>query len=321
MAKTHSWRVSTEEARRRLANINPRVSVVSKINAPGRAKFSCKCTECGHTWQTTWGILRIGCGCPICGAAKAVADHAKQCKYTTALVRSKLHSINPHIKIIGCYTGSAQPLPCICRKCGYKWSPIWESLQQGCGCPRCFDSKRGMSQKLTIDIVRRRLRSISPSVRIISDTYVNASTKLQCFCTKCKKTWFASWVGLSQGKACGKCTIGSSEEDVRKCLEQLTNMQWPRATPSEVPWLHGLYLDGYCRTFISRMYPNGAAFEFQGPQHYKLCYHNKYSQDVLKVQKRRDWRKRYQCWQHGVRLIRVPYWVKDIHTYLKTRVN
>lgn len=142
----------------------------------------------------------------------------------------------------------------------------------------------------------------------------------------CGHVWTTTWdkiriLAWSKSKIdCPTCfpSYLHSEEEVRRTLERLTGLKWPRANPSEVSFLHGLHLDGYCRGLKSAKFPNGTAFERQGEQHYKLVSlgGKRDSLQELAKRKRRDWRKKYQCWYHGIRLIKVPYWIKDLESYL-----
>jgi hypothetical protein len=73
-----------------------------------------------------------------------------------------------------------------------------------------------------------------------------------------------------------------------------------------------LELDGYNEK-------KRVAFEYQGRQHYELCYLNRYSEEKLKDIQTRDLFKEKICQQQGVNLIVVPYWIpknnwKDLFT-------
>lgn len=173
------------------------------------------------------------------------------------------------------------------------------------------------------------LATICSSAVVKCSSYVNRKS-LILVTFSCGHTWTTTWdkiriLAWSRSEIdCPTCfpSCLHSEEEVRRTLGKLTGLKWPRANPSEVPFLHGLHLDGYCRELKSVKFPNGTAFERQGEQHYKLvnlggkCDSTK----ELTKRKRRDWRKHIQCWRHGVRLIKVPYWVKDLESYLREKL-
>jgi len=174
--------------------------------------------------------------------------------------------------------------------------------------------------RLTTSEVKARLKEINPTIETIGKYLDSNKSPLKCKCLVCKHRWTSSWGNLNQRHGCPRCSAGKSEEDVRLILEEMTGKKWPSANPTDVPFLHGLTLDGFCRELKSKKFPNGTAFERQGEQHYHLFRWNNFNHDELLKQKRRDWRKRTQCWRHGIRLIRIPYWIKDVKGYLKRRV-
>lgn len=49
---------------------------------------------------------------------------------------SKIHSINPNIKIVGKYHGTNKSVDCECKICGHPWSPVANTLYEH-GCPVC----------------------------------------------------------------------------------------------------------------------------------------------------------------------------------------
>lgn len=65
-----------------------------------------------------------------------------------------------------------------------------------------------MPRRLTLDIVKERLRVINPSIEILSEEYVNNTTNLECKCLVCGYKWHARFANLSQGKGCHKCNGG-----------------------------------------------------------------------------------------------------------------
>lgn len=62
-----------------------------------------------------------------------------------------------------------------------------------------------MAKKLTIDVVKKRVKTKSPNTIILSDEYVNAKTKMKCKCKKCGFEWSSIWDSLRRGKGCPEC--------------------------------------------------------------------------------------------------------------------
>lgn len=289
-------RFSSALIKEKMAKINSNVKMLGeyiKSDTPIR----CRCMRCQHVWSPIWDNLKQGKGCPKC--AGKLQD--------TASIKRTLRSISPSIKLEEEYSKSDVPIKCSCRECGYMWSPIWDNLKQGQGCPQCSNVA-----KLDISVVKERLRTINPNIRIVGK--YKSGKPIACKCKGCGRRWRAGWDSLQAGHGCPHCTAHLREEEARKTLEKLTGWRFPKANPSEVPWLHGLHLDGYNRK-------HGIAFELQGRQHYELVDFGgkKDTLGELHKRKRNDARKRVQCWRHGVKLIVIPYYIKDLYVYLSKR--
>lgn len=75
-------------------------------------KIKCKCKQCGHNWETTPAHLKRGQGCPQCKVQKISRKLLKSREEFIAEVKK----INPHIDIIGEYTGARKKILCQCNK-------------------------------------------------------------------------------------------------------------------------------------------------------------------------------------------------------------
>jgi hypothetical protein len=75
-----------------------------------------------------------------------------------------------------------------------------------------------------------------------------------------------------------------------------------------------LELDWYCADLK-------LAIEYNGEQHYRYLPRFHRSQKDFKEQQGRDRLKRRLCQKHGITLIVVPYTVKNLETYLKSKLR
>lgn len=274
----------------------------------GSIYLRCACSKCNHLWGAYWGNLQQGHGCPRCSGSLQL---------TTREVKARLRKINSDLRILGEYKNSKSQLRVHCLSCGCMWSTRWNDLSNGHGCPQCRDLNRGATQRLSLEKVKRRLKKLHPQVEVLEKRYVNALTPMRCRCKGCGKVWRNTWGNFQQGCGCA-CGAWKSENEVREIIERLTGTKWPPAPPSEVPWLHGLHLDGYDKK-------NKRAFEFDGDQHDRVVpyFHGKGSNafTAFKEAEKRDWRKNKQCWRHGIKLVRIPYKVKDKKDYIRAKLK
>lgn len=72
-----------------------------------------------------------------------------------------------------------------------------------------------MGRRLTLEIVKERLKEINPSIEVLSDEYVNNNTKLQCRCKKCGHMFDMKWGHLQQGHGCKQCSIQQRSDNLR----------------------------------------------------------------------------------------------------------
>lgn len=98
----------------------------------------CRCLIDGHIWTTDLSNIKQGKGCPKCGIISTINKQ----KFTLEQIIEMLKIINPNIEILSKeYFNNNTPLKCKCLIDGNVWYPIWSTLQQGNGCPKCAIKK------------------------------------------------------------------------------------------------------------------------------------------------------------------------------------
>ncbi len=128
--------------------INPNVEIISDyigINKP----ITCRCKICGNVWTTSTSCLtKMGCGCPICGKAKAIAGETKKHDEFVA----QLHTVNPDILVLGSYVNTHTKILCKCLLDGHEWMGVPANLlNRTAGCPMCSMSLGEKTMLLTLD--------------------------------------------------------------------------------------------------------------------------------------------------------------------------
>jgi hypothetical protein len=83
-------------------------------------------------------------------------------------------------------------------------------------------------------------------------------------------------------------------------LEELLLCKFYPASPKKVPWLNGLYLDGYNEE-------RKIALEYQGIQHTIFPNYFHKTKDAFDKQQENDLKKAERCNEKEVKLILVPY--------------
>jgi len=323
------------EIKARFAAVNLRLlSDYQNAHTP----VSVRCRKCHHTYEVKpYGVFQ-GQGCSRCNKYRPPA-------LTTEEVSSRLLKVG--VELRSKYRGSSHRIKVRCNQCRHSWKVFPTSLFQGHGCPNCaWDEetraahskrlrktykdpvrRRRHKRSMERESTRRKMRLGDKEIKqqchqlgiALLSTYKGRDYPLKVECDKCRYQWrVASAVAVLRSKGCPQChphRFGSSEAEdrVRKIVERVTGWKLPKATPK---WLRGrighLRLDGYNEK-------HQVAFEYQGEQHYKARA-DWGGESGLAANKRRDHRKRMLCTRHGVFLIRIPYWKKDVEAFLRKKL-
>ena len=257
-----------------------------------KTKVVWQCRD-GHRWEASAAsVLHADTWCKQCSTTgplglKPLQDHANalggQCLETE-------------------YRNSASKVLWQCRH-GHKWqaTPI-KVLRAGTWCPHC----------MKIGLQRIQAHAVSLGGQCLTTSYQNSVQKMVWRC-RLGHTWSASANSiLIKGTWCPKCaaTTWRRESEVRSIFEAIF---FPAVFQSCFPhFLDGLQLDGYCPELC-------LAFEYQGQQHYdpNNFFHSR-DPTSFRKQQERDAAKAKRCQDVGVRLVIVPYFVRDkrIHVQL-----
>jgi len=150
------------------------------------------------------------------------------------------------------YVNSTSKLRVECDK-GHEYLTSWRNFSSGHRCPICFESRRGMSQKLSYEYIKSRIEA--EGHELLSDSYKNAHTKLKIRCS-CGHVYEPRWANFNNGSRCPIC----SRERCRR----------NRCVPIEV--IHKFIEEeasGY--KLLSRDYVNNRTkMEFMCPQQHKF---------------------------------------------------
>lgn len=57
----------------------------------------------------------------------------------------RINSMRPEITFLSEYINAKTKIKCKCKICGHIWDTVPDSLNQGCGCPKCANDKKRKS--------------------------------------------------------------------------------------------------------------------------------------------------------------------------------
>jgi hypothetical protein len=329
---------------------------LSPVYKDCKTKMLWECSEQKHTWWANLDNIQQGTWCPFCADKdksipmtkirdlaekmggsclsevyknvnsvltwKCKEDHIFCMRYISVQMgRWCQICTNPTLSIIdaqvlasghgGCclskeYKNAHKKLDWLCSENHY-FKATYNNVQQGTWCAVCA----GLAKKSLEDI---QAIALEKGGCCLEKEYINnrASMSWQC---KNKHVWTTPWANIQAGKWCPKCQC-KTEQKVREILEQLTGCEFPSVHKKEfVNPETGYLLQLDCYSDVLKI-----AVEYDGQQHAMVATWLDPHDTEEKLQKRiqRDNLKDRLCVAAGIRLIRVPYTVKeaDLKNYI-----
>lgn len=254
-----------------------------------------RCAE-GHEWEGTFSnIVNRGKWCPWCAGNKVAPEIQMQRACDTA------HAHGGEL-LTSIYQGNKAPMRWRCAE-GHEWEAAFSTVVgRGAWCGRCLGTHRDAEEQLA----KARALAASKNGECLSSTYATNSAPMKWRCER-GHIWEAAFYTVVQaGSWCPTCSAGLKERLVRHTLEQLFGKPFKKHRPL---WLRNprtgrlMELDGFNPVL-------NLAFEYQGPQHYKVVLPFKMDKAHLERGKYRDDLKKSLCLEHGVILLEVPYTVE-----------
>lgn len=248
---------------------------------------------CGHEpYKVTLRNWRKERRCPHC-------SHHVQLTYKQ--VKEEIEKEEGYILLSTSYKTTGDKLLIKCPN-GHEFEQSLDNFRKGARCKYCNGGV-----KLDYDIVKKNIED--EGYILVDDVYINANTKLHLLCSNGHDYYVTYNNFINQNNRCTECKNSHSkgEQAVINFLKE-NNIE---------------YLNEYsfkdCRGSLSnRPYPfdfyipsMNVCIEFDGEQHYKPIRFGGISEEkaneMFNKTKERDNYKTNYCKEHGIKLIRIPY--------------
>jgi hypothetical protein len=257
------------------------------------AKYRWNCPEHGEYLQE-YCSHRAGRGCPRCAHARSTVP-----ELTADIVKARF----PRFLDGQIYIDQTTRYKWLCPVHGV-YVQTYVNHQQGKNCAKCmYDKKR-----LTLDEIKSRFPEFADGQK-----YTNASAKYFFDCQK-HGPYEQSFTSHQGGSRCPQCRHSRGERRIAKLLDA-----------KKVPWKAQAKFPG-CRDKLPLVFDFALLdlrilIEYQGEQHYRPLGWQKApgkEAERLKSLQRRDRIKAEWAEANGYALIKIPYNVKDVESYLQT---
>jgi thiol-disulfide isomerase/thioredoxin len=178
------------------------------LGGPNKIEFEC---EHGHRWKTLGISVKIGHWCPDC---RYINNGLKR--------RDPIDVFNKIAKDKGgkClsteYINRDVPLKFECAE-GHTWKTSGNLIKKGTWCPKCFNKKRGASQRDSIKTFQEIAKKHGG--KCLSTKYINSNTRLEFECAKGHR-WYTKAITIKhQGSWCPGCYSTTRGESLRDSIE------------------------------------------------------------------------------------------------------
>lgn len=179
-------RLTIEDFKNRLFNINPSIEVISKKYKNMHTPLTVRCKICHKEWEAKPQHLLRGHGCRECYRKRHMLSNDEF-----------ISRISNDIAVLNEYKGYDGIIKCKCKNCDYEWETMAQNLIYKHGCPKC-----GIN-KLSENEFKRRLCQSHTNLELIGKYFGMAKmTTFQCL--KCGYI-YETTPGNALRHGCRKC--------------------------------------------------------------------------------------------------------------------
>lgn len=178
----------------------------------------------GHTYKTSWNIIRTGSSCPMCYRINQSKSMLKDFDYIKNFIENEGFTL---LSKKDDYKGNYSKLKVKCQA-GHLIDIMWAEFRRGVRCPICSGVK-----KKTIEKVKNY--AIEFGYKCISKEYINGESKLEFKCPKGHQ-YITTWFSFQQGSRCPECFK----------IRQVINNSGPNCNF----WKGGIANEPYCQIWI-----------------------------------------------------------------------
>ena len=164
-----------------------------------------KCLICEYEWKGIPSNVKKGHGCKKCSNKRGANKKRLAIKDCHLLAEKRGFSC-----LSNKYINARTPLEWKCDL-GHTWKTPYQVIKRGSGCPMCYHTQRGGSQRLSQEYVESRSKKVGLT---LLDNYTNSDDKLRWECSK-GHVWRSSWSYIkTHGNCCFRCYIDRNKENI-----------------------------------------------------------------------------------------------------------
>lgn len=267
-------------------------------------KIKMKHNICAHEYDVRPYEFLSGKRCPECMRPNYNRD--------TIQFRKEVNNVlgNDYV-VLGNYKGYNKAVLMKHKKCGMKYEKTPTQTLTGVGCPFC-----NMSGIKTQEIFDYQVKQQVGDEYTFLEPYKKNQIKMKVVHNKCGHLYHVTPNNFLQGFRCPNCIISKGESRIRDYLLE-NNYRFEREyTFSDCAYKYKLRFD-FAVFDEDKLI---TLIEYDGIQHYEPV--EKFGgKEGFKVTRIRDKIKSEYCKEKNIRLIRIPYYEKEIEIKLDNELN
>lgn len=269
---------------------NEEYTVVGKyINS--NTKLEIRHNKCNNVWfPIPYNFLAKKSKCPYCAGLKKLTQE-DFIKKVNELGNNE-YEVLSEIKNIDTYCKFRHKI------CGTEFKQTPKYFFKGNSrCPLC---KPGKTNKLTKELLEKRISNLGNNEYELVGDYINIDKPVKMKHLKCNNIYEVTINNFSHGERCPLCKIKSKgEEKIKEYLEERNIKYISEKRFKDCKYKRVLPFD----FFIEDL---NICIEYDGEQHFKRSFYKK--ENKIELQKIKDNIKNEFCKNNGIKLIRIPYW-------------
>ena len=296
-------RIRTIEAAKQYVKENTDAELLETEWLGNTAMMRFRCA-CGKEFKAQWNRFRCQ-GQTRCNDCAKAGQYAEK-RLTDDDLRARIAKCSDSEWVSGEYKNQKSKLTFRCS-CGNLFTVACSTFlyqPSFLKCPSCSGKLKGDLQKMDIGFIADY--AVEHGAVLLSTEYVSASEPLMFQCS-CGRKFKRSWNSFYSGKAyrCLRCTRYISKGSLileQRLIELGLFYEREKRFPDCV-YKRPLPFDFYIPD-------QNMCIEFDGEQHYRPVAFGKKEDDFEEL-KKRDAIKDQYCKEHGITLVRVPYYALD----------
>ena len=167
------------------------------INSHTHLKFKCNKE---HEYSAQWANFQYGHRCPACAIFKKGSTQ----RFNIDYIKKKTIELSDGYKCLSeKYVNSHTNIRFKCDK-GHEYKSTWGSFQTGARCRKCINIATGNRLRLSLEYVREKTKEIAEGYKLLSEEYINNTSKLLFKCFK-KHSFETTWDNFQSGTRCPRC--------------------------------------------------------------------------------------------------------------------